>query len=199
MTTDEVAQAIIDSVADTEADGCAIAQFGYSTPPDEHVETITFLGSWNREGDSRFPTGVLFPVSDGHFPLLLTTTFWTVDNTTLVYLPLQAGERVIGFLIVQRAATAPLPSVLLRFYETLVGQAAVALERARLLEEAQRRASREQALGQMTARFARSLDLDTVLQAAVRDLGTMLQMDEVSVYVAPPESPGGNDGGGRNR
>jgi GAF domain-containing protein len=198
VTSEEVAQSILDAVAETEADGCAIAQFGYSTPPDEHVETVTFLGTWNRDGDPQFPTGVLLPVSAAQFPLLLTTTFWTVDNTTLVYLPLRAGERNIGFLIVQRAVTGPLPSVLLRFYETLVDQAAVALERARLLEEAQRRATREQALGQMTAHLARSLDLDTVLRTAVRDLGQMLHVDEVSVYVTPPEPSVRIDGGGRD-
>jgi len=55
-----------------------------------------------------------------------------------------------------------------------------------LLEETQRRAEQEQMLGQMTARFTRSLDMDTLLQTAVRELGQLLQIDEVSVHIGPP-------------
>jgi GAF domain-containing protein len=199
VTSDDVAQAIISSVRETEATGCAIAQFGYAGLPGEQIETITFLGSWNRDGQSRFPTGVLFPVSAGQFPVLLTTTSWTVEDTTLVYLPLRARERSIGFLIVQWPATGSVPPVHLQFYETLADQSAVTLERSTLLEEAQQRANREQALSEVSARLARPLDLDTVLRAAVRDLGQFLRVDEVSVFVTPPDSGRRGDGGGPSR
>jgi hypothetical protein len=65
----------------------------------------------------------------------------------------------------------------------------LALENAHLLEETQRRAEREQMLGQMTTRFTRSLDMDTLLQTAVRELGQLLDVAEVSVHVLPPEEP----------
>ncbi len=61
VTSDEVAQAIIDSVSETELDGCAIAQFGYSTPPDEQVETITFLAVGTVTGVHASPQGFCFP------------------------------------------------------------------------------------------------------------------------------------------
>jgi len=67
--------------------------------------------------------------------------------------------------------------------EAVADQMALAIENARLLEETQRRAEREQTLGQMTARFTRSLDIDTLLQTAVRELGQLLQVDETSVYL----------------
>ena len=38
----------------------------------------------------------------------------------------------------------------------------------------------------MTTRFTRSLDIDTLLQTAVHDLGQLLQVDEISVYLGTP-------------
>jgi len=74
--------------------------------------------------------------------------------------------------------------------EAVADQMALAIENARLLEETQQRAEQEQALSQMTARFTRSLDVDALLQTAVRELGQLLRTDEISVYVGtPPETP----------
>ena len=73
--------------------------------------------------------------------------------------------------------------------ETVVDQMALAIENARLLEETQRRAEREQALSDVTARFTRSLNVDGLLRTAVRELGQLLQIDEVSVHVGAEATP----------
>ena len=56
----------------------------------------------------------------------------------------------------------------------------------RLLDETERRAAREQTLGRMTAEFARSLDIDTILQTVVRELGQTLAAAEITVQVGSP-------------
>jgi hypothetical protein len=63
------------------------------------------------------------------------------------------------------------------------------VENARLFQQTQARAAREQALNQMMARFARSFDIDTVLQTAVRELGQLPHVVEVSVHMGLPEAP----------
>jgi len=73
--------------------------------------------------------------------------------------------------------------------EDLSTQIGLALENARLLEETRERAEREQMIGQMTTRFARSLDLDTLLQTAVQELGQLPHVTEVSVHVGSAEAP----------
>jgi len=70
--------------------------------------------------------------------------------------------------------------------EAVADQMALAIENARLLEDTQQRAEREQTLSEMTARFTRSLDIDTLLQTAVHDLGQLLHVDEISVYLGTP-------------
>ena len=69
----------------------------------------------------------------------------------------------------------------------LARQMGDALESARLYQDTQRRAAREQALSELSTRFSRSLDIDAALQTAVRELGQLLDMDEISVYVEKPE------------
>ncbi len=64
---------------------------------------------------------------------------------------------------------------------------ALALENVRLLEETQRRAREEHLLGEVTARIRAPMDVDTILQTAVRELGRAMGVDRVSVYLAPEE------------
>jgi GAF domain-containing protein len=188
ITTEQAAQAIIDSVANTEADGCAVARFNFS--PDGEVETIAFLGSWSRTGVSRFPSGTPLPASTSMLPVPMMDRFWAVADVleeaqmpvdmrqalarfgarAVVNVPLRAGGRVIGVVIVQRATPGPFSPVSLRLYETLAEQAAVVLERARLVEETQRRAAQERVVGEVTARMHQTLDVDAVLDTAVDEI-----------------------------
>lgn len=77
--------------------------------------------------------------------------------------------------------------------DAVVDQMALAIENARLLEETRRRAEREQALSDMTARFTRSLNVDSLLRTAVRELGRLPNVAEVSVHVSPPPADGGDE------
>ena len=71
--------------------------------------------------------------------------------------------------------------------EEVSSQVAVALENARLLEESQRRAAQEELLSQASAKFSQSLDINTVLQMAVRELGQLSGVAEVSVQLTRDE------------
>ena len=69
--------------------------------------------------------------------------------------------------------------------EKVAIQVALALENSRLLEETRRRALQEQIVNEISARLGRSLDVDTLLQTAARELGSLPDVAEVSVYVEP--------------
>jgi len=81
---------------------------------------------------------------------------------------------VIGFLNVYRYEAGLFSPVSIRLYETLADQAAVALEGARLLEEAQHRAAREETLSRVSARMRETLDTNTVLRTAVEEIAGAL-------------------------
>ena len=67
--------------------------------------------------------------------------------------------------------------------EEVANQVGLAVDNIRLLEEATQRARQEQTVGKLATRFSQSLDLDTLLQTAARELGQLPDVSEVAVYV----------------
>jgi GAF domain-containing protein/HAMP domain-containing protein len=65
--------------------------------------------------------------------------------------------------------------------EATASQAAVTLENARLFQETRAMAERERLVANVTARMRESLDLETVLRTAVREMGQALSLAEVSI------------------
>jgi GAF domain-containing protein len=67
--------------------------------------------------------------------------------------------------------------------EEVASQVGLAVDNIRLLEEATQRATQEQTIGKLAARFSQSLDLDTLLQTAARELGQVADVSEVSIFI----------------
>jgi GAF domain-containing protein len=67
--------------------------------------------------------------------------------------------------------------------EEVASQVGLAVDNIRLLEEATQRAIQEQTIGKLAARFSQSLDLDTLLQTAARELGQVADVSEVSIFI----------------
>jgi GAF domain-containing protein len=60
---------------------------------------------------------------------------------------------------------------------------ALAIENARLLADTQQRAERERVIANITARVRASMDPKTILETAVRELGTALGTDRAFVQL----------------
>jgi len=70
-------------------------------------------------------------------------------------------------------------------------QMAQALEMARLFEQIRARARREALTRQITERIRDAMDVDTMLQTAIQELGQALGASKVYVRLATDASPGG--------
>lgn len=98
--------------------------------------------------------------------------------------PLKVRDQVIGVLDLRQDSPGKTWTDEERLMaEAMVEQLNTALESARLYQDSQRRAAREQTLNRMTAEFTRSLDMDTILQSVVRELGQALPAGEISILV----------------
>jgi DNA-binding LacI/PurR family transcriptional regulator/GAF domain-containing protein len=201
-TTTEVADAIIASVAETGADGCNVVGFEFSSTGE--AEALLYLGVWRQDREPQFQTGLRLPIDESPFPLDMVSTLWSVADVdsddrlprsarvvfqstgakALVNIPLRSGERVIGQVVVIRAAPGPFPDTALRLYEVLSDQAAVALERAQLLEETQQRAGRERQARHAIDRIRRAVDVGQALQAAAEELSWALGVPHVAVELS---------------
>ena len=105
-----------------------------------------------------------------------------VDADNVLYVPLQlAGAQTFGYLRLQRAMDQAWTQQEIAFVSTAVEDVSQALEVSRLLEQSRRTASREQLVGEITARVRESLDMNAVMQAAVRELGEALPGAQVQV------------------
>jgi GAF domain-containing protein len=106
----------------------------------------------------------------------------------LVNIPLRIRDGVIGQVVVLRSVSGPFTESALQLYGSLSDQASVALERARLLEEAQVRARREATVRRITDKVSDSFDMETILRTAVEDLSTALGAGSARVELGLPEN-----------
>lgn len=104
-----------------------------------------------------------------------------------INLPLRLrGEQIIGNITLA-TEQSDLSEEDLEFVEAVSNQAAIALESARLLDEANRRVEQERALQELTNRFSRSLDFETLLKTIVEEIGQIPLVRETSIHITPPD------------
>ena len=77
----------------------------------------------------------------------------------------------------------------LAIVEATIERVALALEGARLLEDAQKRATREAFLSDMAAKLGTSFNLDSILRNTVEELGQNLKESTISFQLVNPFAP----------
>jgi len=93
--------------------------------------------------------------------------------------------RVIGVLNL-RFAAPEVPPETVQMVESIADRLTLALENARLLEETRRHAERDRMIAEITARVRASMDPETILRTALRELGAALGADRVMVQMMNP-------------
>lgn len=94
--------------------------------------------------------------------------------------PIRLRGQSIGVLNL-RFQGENVPNETISMIEEAASRLALILENARLLEEAQQKASREQLIGQVGVRVRETLDINTVLKTAMREIGSALELSEIEV------------------
>jgi GAF domain-containing protein len=102
-----------------------------------------------------------------------------------VTLPIKLRGQTIGYLDVRsKRGNREWTNGEITLLEAAAERAGLALENARLVESAQRRASRERSIGQISAKIGAVSDIDSILQTAVEELGRKLSnAAEVSLEI----------------
>ncbi|MGD9315753.1 MAG: GAF domain-containing protein [Anaerolineae bacterium] len=135
-------------------------------------------GHWSAESMLALQTGRTVPGSDGAASLAI---------------PIEAHGKVIGVIEAHKPADAESwTSEQTSLLEILADQLGVALDSARLYEDTQRRAAEDRLVGEITARIRETLDVDTVLQTAVREMSKTLDIPRVEVRLGRSAAPLGN-------
>jgi GAF domain-containing protein/CheY-like chemotaxis protein len=102
--------------------------------------------------------------------------------------PIFAGGQTIGVISVQSTREeGRFDEDDLRLLTTLASNVGVAIEKARLLEETQRRAREAAAIAEVGREISSTLDLPTVLQRIAEHAHNLLKVDTSAVYLPEPD------------
>ena len=116
-------------------------------------------------------------------PLGLRAEKVSQDNDKTIRAPILLRGQKIGTIAIARKGDVTWNKLDRDLIEEVAGQIGLAVDNIRLLEEATQRAKQEETVGKLAARFSQSLDLDTLLQTAARELGQLPDISEVSVFI----------------
>ncbi len=105
------------------------------------------------------------------------------EAQSVVHIPLRLREEVVGEISLQGEREWEEEEK--EWLETLASQAALALESARLLEENARRAELEHIAIQIVKRIRSTLETQSILRTAVRELQRSLRLPEVVLHFGP--------------
>ncbi len=115
-------------------------------------------------------------------PVMVETPATEQSTVSRLAVPMKLRDQVVGVLNL-RFDGQPASSDTISLIEQIANRLALALENARLLEETHERAERERITANITARIRASMDPQTILQTAVRELGTALGTDRTFVHL----------------
>ena len=112
----------------------------------------------------------------------------SIADTTLpptaLDVPLLLRDQAIGSLTIEADRTALTPQEH-AFIEAVTQQTALALENIRLVEETQRTAHQDRVVSIISEELSRVMDVESVIRTAVRELGRLPNVAEVSVHIEP--------------
>jgi PAS domain S-box-containing protein len=191
----DVLQAVVQHTVLSRYESATLSIF--DKPWDEKPQTVTSLAVAGKEGDLMpFKEGMVLPAetfisfykdSEIHEIIVQdTATDPQIDdvarNTMLneqgirssIMWPLVIGGQTLGMISAVSAHPVEVNETEKRRLSSLIEQAGTMIQSLRLFEAAQARAHREQLLREITARVRNSMDPDTILRTAVRELGNAL-------------------------
>lgn len=127
---------------------------------------------------------------DGIRPEPLREALSPSSDDSALLLPLQLRGQLIGRLQLKASSSSrKWTEDELAIVEATIERVALALEGARLLEDAQKRAARETFLSEMAAKLGTSFNLDSILRDTVEELGQTLKGSTVSFQLVNPYAP----------
>jgi GAF domain-containing protein len=114
------------------------------------------------------------------------------DGLPMLDIPITVHDQVIGTVRARKPEGAEQwTGEEARLMEALVEQLGLALESARLYQQAQLRETRERTVGRIAGRVRETLDIDMVLQTAVREISEIIDVTEVEVRISGGGSTSG--------
>jgi PAS domain S-box-containing protein len=205
QNTDEILQVVLDMASSTSADQAVV--FMFDRPVTSGLpESQSMVAFWDRAGiDPPAPLGTRYTIDE--YPLVrqvsrdgaLAVSDVQADDQldsavreglgrfgfgAVAIIPMSVGNEWLGYSAILTRNPHLFTAGEMRIYESVHDQAATALRSARLYQEAQSRARREQLIREITSKMRGTPDLDTILNTAVQELGRALGVSRAFVRLS---------------
>jgi len=105
-----------------------------------------------------------------------------VDGSVLA-VPLILRGETVGVIHVKTPADIDMGEDEADIVRATAERVVLALENSTLLEESQRRALREQTIGQISSKISAGTEIEMILKTAVRELGSQISGAQISVEI----------------
>ncbi|MEN8242124.1 MAG: GAF domain-containing protein [Chloroflexota bacterium] len=104
------------------------------------------------------------------------------DRAPVIAIPIKVSDQVIGVIrLGKNAGDMDWTENEIEFMETITDRFSQALEGARLFQQTQKQAAQEQITSTISSQFRQSLDLDSVLKTAAKELSEAFNANEVII------------------
>ena len=161
-----------DSVEVTHARGYDHSILGMRLPLDEMPNLLRILQTGN--------PSVIDDTRTSEYWVNSPETDWIRSSITAA---IQADERVIGFLSLERAATHAFSGELVERLQSFADQAAIAVRNARLYASTQEARETAETLREANLAFTQSLDLDAVCEKLLDYLHQLVHYDSATIFL----------------
>jgi GAF domain-containing protein/HAMP domain-containing protein len=132
-----------------------------------------------RQVPSRLPADLLQKLENGE-PIIIKETGESQRAVKTLMVPIKILNQVIGVIgLEQDTPDQPWTEADIAIVQAAANRAALTLENARLLEESQRRAVKERAIFEATARIGSALNIENILHTTVEEIERVTNSTEV--------------------
>lgn len=129
------------------------------------------------------------PASKAEAASLTQETLAAQEEQPVLSIPIKLRDQTIGVMRVRSTKSSrEWDQDELAMIQATADRAALALENARLLEDSQRRVTKERVISDIAAKITGSISMDNILKTAVEELGQAIPSAEVLVQFQNPET-----------
>jgi GAF domain-containing protein len=107
----------------------------------------------------------------------------THDNASRIVMPIKLRGEVIGVLNLKAHTNRAWSDDEVDIIRAVAERVAIAAENARLVTETQRKAAKEETIGQITSKISSSVNMRNILQTTVEELGRALPGSEIVIQL----------------
>ena len=172
----DVLQTLADQIAVAIENARLLDEFQAAVVQLEAVTSARTRETWQQilHGRRRAFTYTPLGLRSGKLPM-------PAENT--INVPLILRGQKIGDISIVRKGDVALGKNESELIAEVANQASQAIDNIRLLDEATQRANQEKIIGRLAASFSQSLETDTLLQTAVRELAHLPEVTEAAVFI----------------